>query len=98
MYAHQSIAQFHSEIENQSITCETIVEHYLSRIADQVRLNAFIEVYTDEARERARTLDLQRKDGKTPGKLFGVVVGIKDVICYKGHTVTAGSRFIKGFN
>ena len=97
MYAHQSIAQFHSEIENQSITCEAVVEHYLSRIADHTRLNAFIEVYADEARERARVLDLQRKEGKPPGKLFGVVVGIKDVICYKGHTVTAGSKILQGF-
>ncbi len=97
MYAHHSIKQFHSEIEQQAITCEAIVEHYLLRIADRAHLNAFIEVYSDEARERARELDLRRKEGKPTGKLFGVVVGIKDVICYKGHTVSAGSNILKGF-
>jgi len=98
LYAHHSIAQFHAEIEGQSITCEAIVEHYLLRIAENKRLNAFIEVYADEARTRARALDLRKKEGKPTGKLFGVVVGIKDVICYKDHTVTAGSKILKGFH
>ena len=98
MYAHHSIAQFHTEIEGQFITCEAIVEHYLSRIAEHKRLNAFIEVYADEARKRAIALDLRKKEGKPTGKLFGVVVGIKDVLCYKGHTVTAGSKILKGFH
>lgn len=31
------------------------------------------------------------------GKLFGVVIGIKDVICYKGHKVTAASAILKDF-
>jgi aspartyl-tRNA(Asn)/glutamyl-tRNA(Gln) amidotransferase subunit A len=98
LYAHHSIAQFHTEIERQSITCEAIVDHYLSRIAENKRLNAFIEVYEEEARARARMLDLQNKEGKPRGKLFGVVVGIKDVICYEGHTVTAGSKILAGFH
>ncbi len=98
MYAHHSIAQFHTEIEGRSITCEAIVEHYLSRIAEHKRLNAFIEVYADEARKRAIALDLRKKEGKPTGKLFGVVVGIKDVLCYKDHTVTAGSKILKGFH
>ena len=94
---HHSIAQFHSEIDRQSITCEATVEHYLKRIAENSRLNAFIEVYGEEALERARELDLRKKAGGPVGKLFGVVVGIKDVICYKGHTVSAGSKMLKGF-
>lgn len=98
MYAHHSIAQFHAEIEGRSITCEAIVDHYLSRIAEHKRLNAFVEVYADEARKRAIALDLQKKEGKPTGKLFGVVVGIKDVLCYKDHTVTAGSKILKGFH
>ena len=29
--------------------------------------------------------------------MFGAVVSIKDVICYQGHTVTAGSKILEGF-
>jgi len=56
-----------------------------------------VEVYADEARQRAASLDEKRSLGARPGKLFGVVVGIKDVICYKDHQVTAASRILKGF-
>ncbi len=31
------------------------------------------------------------------GKLFGLVISIKDVICYRGHSVTAGSKILQGF-
>ena len=35
--------------------------------------------------------------GRPTGKLHGVIVGIKDVICYKGHKVTAASHILQGF-
>ena len=31
------------------------------------------------------------------GKLAGMVVGIKDNLCYKNHKVTAGSKMLKDF-
>jgi aspartyl-tRNA(Asn)/glutamyl-tRNA(Gln) amidotransferase subunit A len=60
-------------------------------------LNAFVEVYGEEALARAEFLDQLRLSGKHPGKLHGVVIGIKDVICYKGHHVSAASSILKGF-
>ena len=73
------------------------VEFFLRRIETSQRLNAFTEVFAEEALQRAASLDLQRKAGKPTGKLHGVVVGIKDVICYKGHRVTAASHILQGF-
>ena len=61
------------------------------------KLNAFIEVYASESIERAKYLDNKRKSGKPCGKLHGVIVAIKDVICYKDHTVTASSGILKNF-
>lgn len=54
-------------------------------------------MYNQEALERARQLDAKRNTNTAVGKLHGVVIGIKDVICYKGHTVTAASNILKGF-
>jgi len=48
---------------------------------------AFTEVYAEEALAKAAELDEKRKSGKAIGKLHGVVIAIKDVICYKGHKV-----------
>jgi aspartyl-tRNA(Asn)/glutamyl-tRNA(Gln) amidotransferase subunit A len=56
-----------------------------------------VEVYSDEVRQRARDLDARRLNGDVPGRLHGVVIGLKDVICHKGHPLTAGSRILSGF-
>ena len=73
------------------------VEFFLRRAEASRQLNAFTEVFAEEALQRASALDKKRKDGNPTGKLHGVVVGIKDVICYKGHKVTAASHILQGF-
>ena len=60
-------------------------------------LNAFVNVYADEAITKARQLDESRTLGKPMGKLHGVVIGIKDVICYKDHPVTAASHILQNY-
>jgi aspartyl-tRNA(Asn)/glutamyl-tRNA(Gln) amidotransferase subunit A len=79
------------------MSCADAVELYLSRIDARSHLNAFIEVFADEARQRALDLDTRRASGQPVGRLFGVVIGIKDVICQKGHVVTAGSKILQGY-
>jgi len=66
---------------------------YLDRIRAEQRLNAFIEVFADEAMERAAALDRSSEWGP----LHGVVIGIKDNILYAGHEAGAGSMMLKGF-
>ena len=73
------------------------VEHYLQRIHATKHLNAFIEVYAEEAIQKAKQLDEKRKSGNTLGKLHGVIVGLKDVICYKDHRISASSNILKNF-
>jgi aspartyl-tRNA(Asn)/glutamyl-tRNA(Gln) amidotransferase subunit A len=73
------------------------VTYFLEKIKANERLNAFTEVYETEALEKAAELDKKRKSGQPVGKLHGVVVAIKDVICCKGHKVTAASKILEGF-
>ncbi|RYZ16268.1 MAG: Asp-tRNA(Asn)/Glu-tRNA(Gln) amidotransferase subunit GatA, partial [Sphingobacteriales bacterium] len=42
-------------------------------------------------------LDTKSSRGELAGKLHGVVIAIKDVICYRDHVVTAASRILTGF-
>jgi aspartyl-tRNA(Asn)/glutamyl-tRNA(Gln) amidotransferase subunit A len=70
----------------------------MSEINSLARLNAYIEVYAEEARKQAALLDEKIASGQPVGRLCGVVVGIKDVICHRGHQVTAGSRILEGFH
>ncbi|MFB6457444.1 Asp-tRNA(Asn)/Glu-tRNA(Gln) amidotransferase subunit GatA [Chitinophaga sp. Hz27] len=98
MSEFSSIITFHKALYAGSITCTERVRFYLNRIAELKHLNAFLEVYEEEAMEKARQLDDRIKSGQTVGPLAGVVVGIKDVICYKGHNVSCASRILEGFN
>ena len=83
---------------NGTCTCVSAVQHFLARIKAHRHLNAFVEVYEEEALARASALDeLRQSTGRAPGSLHGVVVGIKDVLCQKGHAVTAASNILKGF-
>jgi len=66
-------------------------------IDQQQDLNAFINVYGEEALARARQLDQRRKSGRPLGKLHGVVIGIKDVIAWKGHPLSAASRILHNY-
>ena len=53
-------------------------------------------MFEKDALEQAKKADLNFKSGK-PGKLSGMVIGIKDNLCYKGHNVSAASKMLEGF-
>ncbi len=92
-----SIEDYHRFLALHADGCSQAVAFYLTRIRENSRLNAFLEVFADEASERAAALDEERRSGVTMGKLHGVVVALKDVISYKDHTLTAGSKILSGF-
>lgn len=93
---YDSLSEIQRDLAAGSITCRQLVEHYLQRIDDHKHLNAFVAVYADEARQRASEVDAKWSEG-TAGRLAGMVLGIKDVLCYNQHGVQAGSRILDGF-
>lgn len=95
MFEFSSIEQYHAQLQEGSVSCLQAVEHYLRRISANHHLNAFIEVYAEEAIRRAQQLDAKRISGDPTARLHGVIVGIKDVICYKDHRITASSNILK---
>lgn len=97
MFYFDSIENYHNYLAITPNGCSIAVKYYLEKINSNNHLNAFIEIFTDEALERAKCLDTKRKNGEVLGKLHGVVVTIKDVICYKNHKVSASSGMLKDF-
>ncbi len=81
---------------DDALTLPSLVEHYLGRIADRRELNAFIEVFSDEAIAEAGRIQDKINKG-TSGKLAGMVIGIKDNICYRDHKVTACSKILENY-
>ncbi|MCP9752127.1 Asp-tRNA(Asn)/Glu-tRNA(Gln) amidotransferase subunit GatA [Ferruginibacter sp. HRS2-29] len=98
MFVFNSITDYHHQLKSGTTSCLQAVNHFLSRIKEKAHLNAFVEVYEKEALAKAAELDAKRNAGEPLKKLHGVVIAIKDVICYKDHSVTAASAILKGFN
>jgi aspartyl-tRNA(Asn)/glutamyl-tRNA(Gln) amidotransferase subunit A len=60
------------------------------------RLNAFITVTADLAREQAKAADAARQAGDA-GALSGVPLAMKDLFCTEGVRTTAGSKILSPF-
>jgi aspartyl-tRNA(Asn)/glutamyl-tRNA(Gln) amidotransferase subunit A len=73
-----------------------LVNHYLKRIDETRDYNIFLEVFGDEALKIASEVQSKINAG-TAGRLAGMVVAIKDNICYTGHRVGAASKILEGF-
>lgn len=80
------------------LSAEEIVQLSLKRIAHfDPDLGSFLVVYNQRALEKARALDLKRKNNGSLGKLAGVPIGIKDNIHVHGEITTCASQFLKNY-
>ncbi len=98
MFAFSTIQDYHRFLAGQPDGCTLAVTHYLARIEKNSELNAFLEVFAEEALERAKMLDKKRAAGGRLGKLHGVVIALKDIISYDGHRLSAASKILEGFS
>jgi aspartyl-tRNA(Asn)/glutamyl-tRNA(Gln) amidotransferase subunit A len=97
MFSYSDIQTYHGQLMTGEATCVQAVQFYLEQIKNQKDLNAFLEVFEADALTRAHELDASRLAGNAIGPLHGVVVGIKDVISYKGHALTAASKILENY-
>lgn len=96
-FEFRSVKQVQGDLRAGKFTCREIVSHYFTVIQQKHSLNAFLEVFTEQALQKADETDARLKAGEPLGKLFGAVIAIKDVISMKGHKVTAGSHILENF-
>ncbi|HWZ04061.1 MAG TPA: Asp-tRNA(Asn)/Glu-tRNA(Gln) amidotransferase subunit GatA, partial [Mucilaginibacter sp.] len=94
--SYTSLKEIKSELASGEITVEKLVKGYLDKITLNAHLNAFNEVFAQEALICAKKVDTRIKQG-VAGKLAGMVIAIKDNICYKGHKVNASSKILENF-
>ena len=97
MFRFTSIKDYHASLNAEHTTCTQAVKYYLDQITAHENLNAYLEVFSEEVLEQAAILDAEAKQGKKLGKLHGVIIGIKDVLSYKGHRVSAASKILENY-
>ena len=96
MKSYTNFAHIQHDLHSGVISCYSLVKHHLSQIDAKKHLNVFLSVYEEESLLKAKEVDQKLKNG-TAGKLAGLVVGLKDVLCYKNHPLQAGSKILNGF-
>jgi aspartyl-tRNA(Asn)/glutamyl-tRNA(Gln) amidotransferase subunit A len=94
--SYRRITDIQADILSGKTSCVQLVKNYIACIEENKQLNAFLEVWADEALERAEQIDQKFKSG-TAGRLAGAVIGIKDNLAYQGHKVSAASKILEGF-
>ena len=87
-----------AKMNSGALTAEEVVTGYLDRIARlEGGINAFLHRDRESALVKARDVDARRKAGQPVGRLAGVPIAIKDVLCTKGVPTTCASRMLKDF-
>ncbi|MBW3606441.1 MAG: Asp-tRNA(Asn)/Glu-tRNA(Gln) amidotransferase subunit GatA [Actinobacteria bacterium] len=78
------------------VSAEQVTRAHLDRIAaHDSDIHAFLTVLGDEAIAQAREVDRRRAAGEVVGRLAGIPVAVKDVLCTRGLPTTCGSRILE---
>ena len=93
-----SVSEIIKAITNGEKTAEQITRESLAVIAQKnPEINAFVEVFEQDALAQAKAVDEKRARGEKLGALAGVPVAIKDNILYKGHKATCCSKMLANY-
>jgi aspartyl-tRNA(Asn)/glutamyl-tRNA(Gln) amidotransferase subunit A len=85
-------------LDEGEVSSVDLVEKSLSNIHQwEPHIRSFIEVLKNNALEQAKKEDSARKAGKH-GRLSGIPIAIKDVICTKEGKTTAASKILANFS
>lgn len=80
------------------VSAAEIADAFLESIRQQEpRLQAFLHVDESLVLARAEAVDAKRRAGQPLGKLAGIPIAIKDVLCVRGERTTCGSRILENF-
>jgi aspartyl-tRNA(Asn)/glutamyl-tRNA(Gln) amidotransferase subunit A len=80
------------------VTAESLTNDYLQIIRQcDPQVQAFLHVDEAAALEQARNVDARRRRGEALGRLAGVPVAIKDVLCVRGQETTCGSKILRNY-
>ena len=91
-----SFSEINQLLIQDQLDLEDFCKYYIQKI-EHSSSNSFIEIFKESALKKASEVNHKIKN-KNQGALAGMIIGIKDNICYKDHEVTASSKMLNGFN
>jgi aspartyl-tRNA(Asn)/glutamyl-tRNA(Gln) amidotransferase subunit A len=95
---HSAASDLLRDLEGRRVSSRELAEAYLNQIEQHDgQVKAFLHVDREAALAQAQEIDDRRAAGKPVGKLAGLPVAIKDVLCTKGVATTCGSKMLENF-
>jgi aspartyl-tRNA(Asn)/glutamyl-tRNA(Gln) amidotransferase subunit A len=93
-----TIREAGAALRAREVSCVELTNRCLDQIAKlNPRLNAFITVTEEAARQRARELDDDLAQGVDRGPMHGIPIAHKDLIWTRGVRTTSGSKLFAEF-
>lgn len=88
-----SAVELRDMLRNKLVSPTDVLDATLARLAEvEPKLNAFLEVTEDQARDAAKRAEQAIMGGGDVGELCGVPLSVKDLIAVKDARLTFGSR------
>ena len=93
-----TVSELQTRLERGDLSAEEVTAAYLQQIATRDNeVGAFLHVRSEAALKQAREIDARRKAGQPLGKLAGIPVAVKDVLCTTDEPTTCASKMLRDF-
>src|SRR5262245_26849271 len=81
-----------------AVSAEDLTRQHLDVIRQrEPAVGAFLLVDEEGALAQARSVDERRRRGESLGRLAGLPVALKDILCTRGARTTCGSKILRDF-
>lgn len=91
-----SFSSVQEKLKRGELAAVDLCNDVIYNIKEKSDLNIFLEIFEESALAKAAEVDQKIKEGKA-GRLAGMIVSIKDNICYQGHKVSSSSHILDKF-
>ncbi|VAX38437.1 Aspartyl-tRNA(Asn) amidotransferase subunit A @ Glutamyl-tRNA(Gln) amidotransferase subunit A [hydrothermal vent metagenome] len=87
-----------TQLQNGEITAVELTQAFLNQIeCHNNGLNIFLHFDKENSLQQAENIDTKRAAGTPLGKLAGIPIALKDIICTKGIPTTCGSKMLQPY-
>jgi len=87
------------KIKNKELTVQELIKTCFQRIEEtEQKLHSFVNLSKEKALEKAKSFDKDLRQGKKIGRLYGLPLANKDLICVKDFPTTCSSKILQNYH